>query len=415
MNVLELTISEAMPVVESLMQIPQVVVPFLSGGPGLGKSSIIEQLAKKMFARHALGADKCDGCKLGTGDPTKHARGCAGHHQKTYCVLCQKATQRRQEVVPHVKLIDCRLATMDPVEVKGLNYPGEDGRTLYGTPDFFPLDNDEYSILFFDEFTCAPGAVQNTALSIILDRKIHQNPLSANCVMVAAGNRDKDGGYTARMAGPMANRLAHIDLRLDVDDFVAYGIQAGFRPEVMGAVRTYPDQFMNEFDKAQKAQPTPRTLEFLSRVLDQNPNASDAQIRALAGPIIGPGPANVFMAFLAEFVHIQPDDIILRGTMPEIPASEVSRQYAASASVAHYLRNHLEAVDGADKDPKKKARVKNFYTFLRLLPIELQVKTVRDLNLAQNAKLLLNLHVGDPESFKSIMARVTSALAPDAK
>lgn len=403
---------------DALLTLPQVAVPFLLSQPGLGKSSLVAQMAERLYKRYAAGADKCPGCKEKSGDPRQHVDGCAGHHTMKHCDLCRRAKQRRWVAVPHVKLIDVRLATMDPIEVKGLNFPTDDGRTEYGIPDMFPVDTEEFCILFFDEFSCAPGAVQNAALSIILDRKVHQSPLSPNCVMVAAGNRDVDGGYTVRISGPMANRLAWQSLRLDEDDFIQWGIENGLSPVILGAVRAYPQDFLKEFNKNEQAQSTPRTLEFLSRVLDQQNDPSDAQIRALAEPLIGPSAANTLMGFLAEYVHIAPADIIMKGVMPKFEKSEVSRMFAASAAIRHWIVKNMSEVIPASKDKTeiatKQQRIKNFYTFLKLLTLELQCKLFKDMNWGENQALMLQLTLADPAQFKAIMDRILHAQNPNA-
>src|SRR5690554_6197589 len=59
-----------------------------------------------------------------------------------------------------IPLVDLRLSQFDPVDFRGVPFIGEDERTSWAVPDFFPDETQPNGILFLDELTSAPHAVQ---------------------------------------------------------------------------------------------------------------------------------------------------------------------------------------------------------------------------------------------------------------
>ena len=83
-------------------------------------------------------------------------------------------------------------------------------------PDFLPTKSK--GILFLDEMNSAPRAVQAAAYQLILNRKIGEYELPVGWAVVAAGNRAGDRAVVNDMPSALANRLVHIDFKVDVDD-----------------------------------------------------------------------------------------------------------------------------------------------------------------------------------------------------
>src|SRR5437867_3167799 len=98
---------------------------FIWGGPGIGKSSIVRQLAQTL----------------------------------------------RQT------LQDIRALLLDPVDLRGLPFLGADNRSKWATPDFLPQDGE--GILFLDELNAAPAMVQASCYQLVLDRKLGEYTLKA--------------------------------------------------------------------------------------------------------------------------------------------------------------------------------------------------------------------------------------------
>ena len=91
---------------------------FIWGGPGIGKSAVVAQVAASM------------------GVPVQ----------------------------------DVRALLLDPVDLRGLPYLGTDGRSKWATPDFLPAAGK--GILFLDELNAAPSMVQAACYQLVLDRRL---------------------------------------------------------------------------------------------------------------------------------------------------------------------------------------------------------------------------------------------------
>ena len=168
-------------------------------------------------------------------------------------------------------LRDVRALLLDPVDLRGLPYLSE-GRSKWATPDFLPQDG--AGVLFLDELNAAPPMVQASCYQLVLDRKLGEYVLPDGWSIVAAGNRDSDRAVTSRMPTPLRNRFVHLDFEVDIQEWSAWAIQANIRPEVIAFLRFRP-ALLSAFDRDNNAFPSPRSWEFVSRILNSNPKPKD--------------------------------------------------------------------------------------------------------------------------------------------
>lgn len=250
---------------------------FIWGGPGVGKSAVVHQLA----------------------------------------------------AVLKVTLRDVRALLLDPVDLRGLPFLGKDGRSQWATPDFLPKDGS--GILFLDELNAAPGMVQASCYQLVLDRKLGEYTLPDGWAIVAAGNRDSDRAVTTRMPTPLRNRFVHLEFEVDLHEWSEWAIQAGIRPEVLAFLRFRPE-LLSAFDRDQNAFPSPRSWEFVSRILESAPDKT-VEHELFAGAV-GPGAATEFSAFLRIFRELPNIDAILLNPHREPVPEEPAAQYAVASALA---------------------------------------------------------------------------------
>lgn len=103
-------------------------------------------------------------------------------------------------IAASVSLQDIRALLFDPVDLRGLPYVVE-GRSKWAVPDFLPADGE--GLLFLDELNAAPAMVQAAFYQLVLDRKLGEYILPPGWVIIAAGNRDGDRAHTTRMPTPL--------------------------------------------------------------------------------------------------------------------------------------------------------------------------------------------------------------------
>jgi MoxR-like ATPase len=132
-------------------------------------------------------------------------------------------------------LQDVRALLLDPVDLRGLPFLGQDGRSKWATPEFLPQGGS--GILFLDELNAAPAMVQASCYQLVLDRKLGEYTLPEGWAITAAGNRDSGTTVTTRMPTPLRNRFVHLQFEVDLQDWSQWAIEAGIRPEVIAFLR----------------------------------------------------------------------------------------------------------------------------------------------------------------------------------
>ncbi|MFA5583019.1 MAG: hypothetical protein WDA09_02300, partial [Bacteriovoracaceae bacterium] len=189
--------------------------------------------------------------------------------------------------------------------------------------------------------------------------------------VIAAGNRESDKAVTHRMPSPLANRFIHLDFEVDQKDWERWAVQNKIMPEVVAFIRFRPE-LLHSFDPKkhnEKAFPTPRSWEFVSKILGTKPSKK-IEFELLKGTV-GEGAAIELLAFLKLFRQIpSPDAIIMNPTAANVPTDPAT----------------LYAICGA---LSRKATAKNFENLTKYfsrLPAEFSVLAVRDC-IALDAKL----------------------------
>jgi len=267
-----------------------------------------------------------------------------------------------------VALKDVRALLLDPVDLRGLPFLGSDGRSKWATPDFLPHDGK--GILFLDELNAAPAMVQASCYQLVLDRKLGEYTLPEGWAIIAAGNRDSDRAVTTRMPTPLRNRFVHLEFEVDVQEWSEWAIRAGIRPEVIAFLRFRPE-LLSQPDKDAHAFPSPRSWEFVSRILDSlgsQPNPS-IEHELIAGAV-GAGPATEVSAFLRTFRELPSIDAILLNPLQEPVPENAAAQYAVASALARCASD---------------TNFDRICLYLNRLPTEFRVLCVRDATLREPA------------------------------
>lgn len=91
-----------------------------------------------------------------------------------------------------------------------------------------------HGLLFLDELTTAPPAVQAAMLRVVLERVVGDTRLPAKVRVVAAANPPEDAADGWELAPPLANRLVHLNWPVNPRQ-IARGLAMGFpRPSLEG-------------------------------------------------------------------------------------------------------------------------------------------------------------------------------------
>lgn len=165
----------------------------------------------------------------------------------------------RAQVSDDFALFDMRISTSDPVDF-GMVMP-ENGVMVRQKPAFieFAEQHPEGGILFLDEITSAPPAVQAPAYQVCLDRGCNGYKLPDTWMVVAAGNLVSDRGVTYQMAAPLRNRMRCFVIDTVLEDALEYMAVHECDPRIMALLSERAD-LLHKFTKDEygKQFPTPR-------------------------------------------------------------------------------------------------------------------------------------------------------------
>ena len=245
-----------------------------------------------------------------------------------------------------IGFIDARLSQLSSVDLRGL--PAVNGDfASFKLPDWLPRTerDGERGVLFLDELTMAPPAVQGAAYQLLQERQLGDYTLPNGWVVLAAGNRPEDNaGVSGRQDAAVMNRFAtHFNIIPDVDEWVEWAGENGINPELIsfisyrghdkrgetgdlqeaGVLHEYPD---GGCPKGHIAVATPRSWEAASDILSLGLNA-DLEQSALQG-CVGEGASAELISFLRICRNLPDIGQVLNDPYSVPTPPELPTQYA---------------------------------------------------------------------------------------
>ena len=302
---------------KSLISMIDSKIPvFVWGNPGVGKSSIIKQIA----------------------------------NDKT------------------MEFIDLRLSLLDPTDLRGIPFFDVSNKSaIWAKPEFLPDTNSlAYGILFLDEINSAPPTVQAAAYQLILDRKIGEYTLPVNYAIVAAGNYESDRGVTYRMPTPLANRFVHLDFELDFSEWKSWAYESKIDSRIISFLSYKPSNlFTFDAKSKEKSFATPRSWSFVNDIL--NSNLELEFLKDVISGAVGKESADEFMNFSRVVDKLPNIQELLDAKCNEVPENN-SVLYALCTGIVYAL-----------KENPNKEYVTNILNYSLTLPNEFSVMLIRDL------------------------------------
>ena len=181
--------------------------------------------------------------------------------------------------------VDVRALLLDPVDLRGIPWRDSADRTRWAPPAFLPPTNDPGRWLInLEELPSAVPMVQAALYQLVLDRKVGEYELPEGASLIACGNRESDRGVVHRMPTPLASRFVHLEIRVDAQDWLAWGAANGIAPEVLFYIQMRPDM-LHRFDpqSREKAFCCPRTWEMASNIVNRRSGLDPRRTGALPG------------------------------------------------------------------------------------------------------------------------------------
>jgi MoxR-like ATPase len=326
-------LSEAYKIVKTNITIKNPVM--LWGPPGIGKSSLIHQIAKELS----------------------------------------------------FKVIDLRLAQLEPTDLRGVPMPNrETGRADWFLPAFWPTAADEDTtrkvkdvdgnvtevevkagngvdgpgIVFLDEIEKAPVSVKNASLQLVLDRMVGSYKLPDDWTIVCAGNREEDGCFSQPLGSALSNRMCHLEIEPDIDAWAEWARENDVLEDVIAFLHFRPELLYKQQNE-DHAFPTPRSWVMASNLIQTAKGQRDQ--KEMMTSAIGRGAASEYTVWNNVYRSVDPE-AIFEGKMPVFTDKDQSFKYSTALACAFYLRKRKGGIKKCGK---------NIAEFLSILSPELRV------------------------------------------
>jgi len=289
---------------------------FIWGPPGIGKSSIVKQIAHKA----------------------------------------------------ELDFLDLRLSLLDPTDLKGIPFfNAETKEGVWAKPSFLPSDPNSTGILFLDEINTAPPAVQASAYQLILDRKVGEYTLPKGWSIVAAGNRENDRGVVYKMPPPLANRFVHFEMEVDFNDWKAWAYSAKIESTII-AYLAFDKSMLFTFDASsnEKSFATPRSWEYVDSIIKAGIE-KDLILDTISGAV-GREAAVGYLSFKNVMKDLPDLGTILDGSLTVLEEEDSKVMMALSIGLVNALLENQDEL-----------AIDNVLKFSLQLPSEFAIMLVKDM------------------------------------
>lgn len=272
-----------------------------------------------------------------------------------------------------VKFMDVRVLLHDQTDLK---FPVIDSKAKSVTwvQSLFPSDPDWEGVVCLEELDKAPPSMQAALLGAVLEREIGGMKLPKGMAFVACCNRAQDRAGGGRMITPLLNRFAHLDLDTSLNDWLEWSLEAGVHQAVR-AFMPYRPALLHDFrpDSGDRSFPSPRSWEFVSRLMQQAP--PEELVPQLVSGCVGDGAASEFVSFLRVWQSLPDIGAMLAScTTCKIPA-EGAVLYALAGAITDRSREDTSLMVAAG-------------TIATRMPPEFAAFCIRDLTAVHNTNLL---------------------------
>ena len=238
---------------------------------------------------------------------------------------------------------ECVIASVrEPADFGGLPIVRDEGVSLHAPAWARRLYQAGQGILFLDEISTAPPAVQAALLRVVLDRVVGDLALPAAVAVVAAANPPEQAAGGWDLSPPLANRFCHLDWALNTGAWVD-GMLSGFpapavtrlpedwekeipaaRALVAAFIRHRPHlllQMPESEEQAGRAWPSPRSWDMASRLLaacDAADAGEDVTATLISG-CVGDGPGMEFLAWRRALDLPDPEWVLAHPEKFQVP------------------------------------------------------------------------------------------------
>ena len=261
----------------------------------------------------------------------------------------------------------------DPTDFSGLPIQHE-GKVRYAIPEWVEnFGTEGNGLLFLDELTTAPPAVQAALLRVVLERKVGFHELPKNVRIVAAANPPDlmSGGW--ELTPPLRNRFVHLQWDLPANVYIS-ALEKGFEkvdlPKidptahaallphwkllVAAFLKRSPNLLYTSPENDPYAFASPRTWDFTASLLTscdllgiapkKEQKATVACMELIKGAV-GEGVAIPLLQFLNSLKLPDPEEVLDQKEKPNMHRLNDSEIYVLFGSLNRVLKERMQEPD----------------------------------------------------------------------
>lgn len=317
------------------------------GSPGIGKSEMALQYANDKYPIFKNNVEKLELLKKRAYDATDVLISESDYLEFKSKLLYQETN-----------FIDFRLSQIEPSDLRGIpipiklyydvngnqlleselskhdNYITETG-VVWAAPAIFKLPKDWKGVILFDEINSAMPIVQAASYQLILDRCIGELILPENALILAAGNRETDGGVTFSLATPLRDRMTHVEMVPSYEEWIDnYAIPNLLHPATIAFIKETGNKHFNTLstkDKSHAGGASPRSWTRVSNIEEakRKLNTSNSVYKSLIAGRVGNVAAIDYITYIENMADMPEVYDILSGAYLDLGElkNEVSKNY----------------------------------------------------------------------------------------
>ena len=355
------------------------------GSPGIGKSAIVKQYADTVYPLRKDNIGKLSFLLQRAQDPDDEMVTMQDYNAFNESLLDQE-----------VNFIDFRLSQIEPSDLRGIPIPvkmfydanrnqileselslyekyDEETGVVWAAPSILKLPKDWQGVILFDEINSAMPIVQAASYQLILDRRVGELVLPESALIIAAGNRETDGGVTFSLATPLRDRMTHVEMVPDYNDWIEnYAIPNMLNPVTIAFIKQTGSRYFNTLspkDTSHAGGSSPRSWTRVSDIetARKKKGTSSAVYKAMIAGRVGNKAGIEYTTYVENMAGLPDVMDILNGIITDLGEhkQEVSKNYFITLSLTQKIIEFGRAYSEKRMETEEWSKYcTNFLTFI---------------------------------------------------
>jgi len=332
------------------------------GPPGIGKSAITRQYADEKYPLRKNNIHKL-AFMLQRAEDEDDAMVTMDDYRKFESSLLDQDEN----------FIDFRLSQVEPSDLRGIpipvkayydvngkvimesqlnDHPGytEEVSVVWAAPSVLKLPKDWKGVIIFDEINSAMPIVQAASYQLILDRRVGELVLPETCLILAAGNREGDGGVTFSLATPLRDRMTHVEMIPDYSDWIEnFAVPKRLNAGTIAFIKETGAKYFNTLspkDTSHSGGSSPRSWTRVSdfQNMRENEGISESVYRAMVAGRVGTKAGIEYVTYINNMADLPSVMDILNGVVKDFGEhkQEISKNYFITLSLTQKIIEFFE-------------------------------------------------------------------------